>query len=50
MRQFFCRTTVPKKSIDEENIDRIPITLTFHPRNYVVKSIVIKNREHFRVL
>jgi len=27
----------------KENNDRIPFTLTFHPHNHVVKSIILKN-------
>ena len=27
----------------KENANRIPFTLTFHPRNHVVKSIILKN-------
>jgi len=27
----------------KENNDRIPLTLTFHPHNHVVKSIFLKN-------
>jgi len=26
-----------------ENNERIPLTLTFHPHNYAVKSIILKN-------
>ena len=41
-------TTVPNKLIDRENTDHIPFTLTFHPRNHAVKSIILKNRGHLR--
>ena len=27
----------------KENNDRIPFTLTFHPRNHAVKSIILRN-------
>jgi len=27
----------------KENSDRIPVTLTFHPHNHAVKSIILKN-------
>ena len=27
----------------KENTDRIPFTLTFHPHNHAVKSIILKN-------
>ena len=27
----------------KENADRIPFTLTFHPHNHAVKSIILKN-------
>ena len=45
---FKRTTTVPNKLIDKENTDHIPFTLTFHPRNHAVKSIILKNREHLR--
>ena len=45
---FKPTTTVPNKLIDKENTDHIPFTLTFHPRNHAVKSIILKNREHLR--
>ena len=45
---FKRTTTVPNKLIDRENTDHIPFTLTFHPRNHAVKSIILKNREHLR--
>ena len=28
---------------EKENTDRIPFTLTFHPHNHAVKSIILKN-------
>ena len=45
---FKRTTTVPNKLIDRENTDHIPFTLTFHPRNHAVKSIILKNRGHLR--
>ena len=42
------KRTVPNKLIDRENTDHIPFTLTFHPRNHAVKSIILKNRGHLR--
>jgi len=39
----------PKKFIDRrENNDRIPFTLTFHPHNHAVKSIIPKNFKLFQ--
>ena len=48
---FKRATTVPNESIDsqhykrlrKENTDRTPFTLTFHPHNHAVKSIILKN-------
>ena len=31
------------KTAEKENTDRIPFTLTFHLRNYRVKTIILKN-------
>ena len=31
------------QTAEKENTDRIPFTLTFHPHNYAVKSIILKN-------
>ena len=31
------------QTAEKENTDRIPITLTFHPHNHTVKSIILKN-------
>ena len=36
-RQSTLQTT------EKENTDRIPFTLTFHPHNHAVKSIILKN-------
>ena len=36
-RQWALQTAV------KENTDRIPFTLTFHPHNHAVKSIILKN-------
>ena len=33
------------QTAEKENTDRIPFTLTFHPHNLAVKSIVLKNFE-----
>ena len=35
------------QTAEKENTDRIPFTLTFHPHNHAVKSIIIK---HFKLL
>ena len=49
---FKRATTVPNKLIDSQHYkrlrrttpsDRIPFTLTFHPHNHTVKSIILKN-------
>ena len=49
---FKRATTMPNKSIDrqsalqtaeKENTERIPFTLTFHPHNHAVKSIILEN-------
>ena len=32
----------------KENTDRIPFTLTFHPHNHAVKSIILKNFKFFQ--
>ena len=48
---FKRATTVPNKidrqsalqTAEKENTDRIPFTLTFHPHNHAVKSIILKN-------
>ena len=31
------------QTAEQENSDRIPFTLTFHPHNHAVKSIILKN-------
>ena len=31
------------QTAEKENTDRIPFTLTFHPHNHAVKSIILKN-------
>ena len=31
------------QTAEKENNDRIPFTLTFHPHNHAVKSIILKN-------
>ena len=31
------------QSAEKDNTDRIPFTLTFHPHNHAVKSIILKN-------
>ena len=31
------------QTAEKENTDRIPLTLTFHPHNHAVKSIILKN-------
>ena len=31
------------KTAEKENTDRIPFTLTFHPHNHAVRSIILKN-------
>ena len=31
------------QTIEKDNTDRIPFTLTFHPHNHTVKSIILKN-------
>ena len=31
------------QTAEKENTDRIPFTLTFHPQNHAVKSIILKN-------
>ena len=31
------------QTLQRDNNDRIPFTLTFHPQNHVVKSIILKN-------
>ena len=31
------------QTAEKENIDCIPFTLTFHPHNHVVKSLILKN-------
>ena len=36
-RQSTLQTT------EKENTDRIPFTLTFHPHNHAIKSIILKN-------
>ena len=35
------------QTLEKENTDRIPLTLTFHPHNNAVKSIILK---HFKLL
>ena len=47
---FKRATTVPYglrksalKTAEKEDTDRIPFTLTFHPHNHAVKSIILKN-------
>ena len=31
------------QTAEKDNADRIPFTLTFHPHNHAVKSIILKN-------
>ena len=31
------------QTAEKESTDRIPFTLTFHPHNHAVKSIILKN-------
>ena len=31
------------QTVQKEDADRIPITLTFHPHNHAVESIILKN-------
>ena len=31
------------QTVQKENADRIPFTLTFHPHNHAVESIILKN-------
>ena len=53
---FKRATTMPNKLIDsqnykrpeEDNTDRIPFTLTFHPHNHAVKSIILENFKLFQ--
>ena len=40
-----CSTALQRSQ--KENINRIPFTLTFHPHNHAVKSIILKN---FKIL
>ena len=34
---------VALQTAEKENTDRIPFTLTFHPHNHAVESIILKN-------
>ena len=36
------------QTAEKENTDRIPFTLTFHPHNHAVKSIILKNFKFFQ--
>ena len=36
------RQSAPQ-TVEKENIDRIPFTITFHPHNNAVKSSILKN-------
>ena len=44
---FRCAQQIDRQSAlqaaEKENTDRIPFTLTFHPHNHAVKSIILKN-------
>ena len=40
--QQIDRQSAPQTT-EKENTDRIPFTLTFHPHNHVIKSIILKN-------
>ena len=35
------------QTIEKDNTDRIPFTLTFHPHNHTVKSIILKKILNF---
>ena len=51
---FKRATTMPNKLIDSQNYKRlrrttlIPFTLTFHPHNHAVKSIILENFKLFQ--
>ena len=36
------------QTAEEDNTDRIPFTLTFHPHNHAVKSIILENSKLFQ--
>ena len=36
------------QTAEEDNTDRIPFTLTFHPHNHAVKSIILENFKLFQ--
>ena len=38
------------QTAEKENTDRIPFTLTFHPHNHAVKSIVLKNLNYSKTI
>ena len=36
------------QTAEKDNTDHIPFTLTFHPQNHAVKSIILKNFKFFQ--
>ena len=38
------------QTAEKENTDRIPFTLTFHPHNHAVKSIILKNLNYSKTI
>ena len=38
------------QTAEKENTDRIPFTLTFHPHNHAIKSIILKNLNYSKTI